>query len=271
MSLVTQRACLRRACWSRAGCLLTGTSRPAAGLLLQPRGRGACLVCGSACRLPLESTWAITGPSSRSEPVTFSSVMLSAQGSHLVAVGTAVRQAPRYGWHKQRPQQRQGCHASAAQHVSRLSCEGRGNMEDNPASEVLAGDPTVHTTATGHDTHLSTGKPRCLLSRSSLECHTGTSEAACLPAPDSTARERRHDGVLDDPVDVCWAQAGAQVHLADRMCCSGAQRDLLLQQLNRACWTAVLKPLAAVHWHRDARCNLTGCPVCVVLSTGVGD
>ena len=61
-------------------------------------------------------------------------------------------------------------------------------MEDDPASGVLAGDPTVHTTAsTGHDTHLSTGEPWRWLSRSCLACHTGTTVAACLPASDSTA------------------------------------------------------------------------------------
>ena len=67
--LVKQQACLRRACWSRAGSRLTGTCPRAAALLLQPRGRGASLGCGSACRPPLASTWAITVPSRRSEPV----------------------------------------------------------------------------------------------------------------------------------------------------------------------------------------------------------
>ena len=67
-NLDKQQACLRRVCWNRAGSRSTGTCPHAAAQLLQPRGRGACLGCGSACRPPLALTWAITGPSRRSEP-----------------------------------------------------------------------------------------------------------------------------------------------------------------------------------------------------------
>ena len=115
-------------------------------------------------------------------------------------------------------------------------------MEDDPASGVLAGDPTVHTTtSTGHDTHLSTGEPWCWLSRSCLACHTGTRGGACLPAPDSAARGRRHDGLLNDPVDVCWAQAGAQARRAARLGSSPVWGWSCLAAQSRS-WTAIAQP-----------------------------